>query len=118
MQWGNDRYERRFAQGEVIPFKYTEISYAGKTPTSEEGLAFRLTIQNRTTQEILIHQQSPEVAAIVFEGNVVVSGEIQTNTLPELTELVADFWVEDPETGRHRLDHYILYLDQPRTPFN
>jgi len=109
--------KNKFAQGETVPIKYSKITYAGQTPTSLTvgSKKFYLSVVNYDTRVAALNLTTSNMTIDDNNGDPFVYVPVDTTTLTAKEEYEVDFWVNDPATGKHRIDYFILVLDEPET---
>jgi len=108
-----------YAKGETIPFTWTSISYAGKTPTSLTGIDFIFTVLDYSsrTSKLRATNGVNGLSATVSDNEVTVSISVDTDTDSYSAggKYEFDLWVIDSATGKHRIDTGTFTLDTPET---
>lgn len=117
MSVNTSRVVKKFAQGETLPVKYYNISYAGQTPATltTGSKTFWLSIVDHDTRDAALNLKNADMTiSDTGDDAPYVYIPIDTTSLTAKEEYEVDFWVKDL-TGQYRLDHFMLVLDEPET---
>ena len=111
--------EIKAAFGAEVPHQFTDITYAGNTPTTASGITFQLLVKaSRSDADSAALVDAANGDMTITTAPLVVGYDVDTNAganagFSEGATFPAELWVDDMTYGRHLVKEWQIKLSDP-----